>query len=312
MGHSARTTRHSPLFLHAALFSVSFLFALNYIFSKLGMAAFNPMTFAFLRVAGSAVILNLFLHDRAAPPLPRRDWGNVVLYSVLGVVCNQMFFLIGLSLTSAHVAAILITTVPMFALAAAIVLGRERASRAKIGGIALAAAGALVLVGGEGFAGATQSLVGDLFIILNSFCYALYLVVSKPAMSRMSPRRVIARMFAIAAVILLPICAVPMAHQEWSIIPARAWLALALVIAGPTVAAYVINAWTLAHVDSSLVATYIYVQPAITIVLAAIFLGETIRAAGIAAAVMIFGGVWISGRPSPPAATEEAVPGAAD
>ena len=47
--------------------------------------------------------------------------------------------------------------------------------------------------------------------------------------------------------------------------------------------------------DSSLVASYTYLQPVITTVLAAIFLGERIRAVAIVAGVLIFAGVYLAG-----------------
>lgn len=302
----------SPFRVHLALATVALLFSLNYIISKLAMNAFSPLAFAYLRVLGSAIILNLLQQEHGLTALTRVDWWHLVGYAILGVVLNQALFLGGLSLTSAHVAAILITAVPVFTLAAAMAIGRERATGAKIGGIALAAAGALLVVGGEGFEGTRKSLTGDLLIIANSLAYALYLVLSKPMIIRISPRRFIARMFAIGAVLMLPLCAWSLLHERWSSIPMRSWTALLLVIAGPTVAAYLLNAWALRHTDSSLVATYTYVQPVITVVLAWAFLGETIRPMVLLAAVMIFAGVYVSGRPAPPAAREEAVPGAAD
>jgi drug/metabolite transporter (DMT)-like permease len=300
--------RPSPLRVHLALLVVAALFSANYIISKIGMRAFAPLTFAYLRVVGSALLLTLFL-PRNPDPLSRQDRWRVVGFSLLGVVCNQALFLAGLAFTSAHVAAILITTVPVFALGAAIMMGRERGTAAKIGGIALAAAGALVVLGGQRLEGSSRSFIGAAMIIGNSLCYALYLVVSKPTMARLSARRVISRMFAVAAVAMLPLCAWSLAHERWSAIPARAWIALLLVILGPTVAAYMINGWALSHTDSSLVAAYTYVQPFLTAVLAWLFLGERIGGFAVIAAAMIFGGVYLSGRPAPPAALEEALPG---
>jgi len=280
--------------VHGALFAVNFLFAVNYIVSKLGMSHFDPLTFAYLRVLGAAIFLNL---PRFAP-LSRADWKRVTLYSFLGVIINQTLFLGGLSLTSAHAAAILITAVPVFTLGAAMLFKEERVTAMKIAGIALAAAGALTVVGTEGLGGSMRSFVGDLLIVGNSLSYALFLVLSKPDMARLSPRRVIARMFAIAAVLMLPIAAVPMLRLQWRTIPPSAWLSLAFVIAGPTVAAYVLNAWALAHTDSSLVAAYTYLQPILTVIMAAMFLGERIRPVAVAAGVLIFGGVWLAGRAS--------------
>jgi drug/metabolite transporter (DMT)-like permease len=303
--------RPSPFLVHLACFTVAALFSANYIISKLGMRAFAPLSFAYLRVLGSALLLAAVL-PREREPITRDDQWRLAGFAILGVVINQALFLMGLAFTTAHVAAILITTIPVFALAAAILLGRERATLAKTGGIALAAAGALLIVGGEGLAGDGRSLIGALMIVGNCSAYALYLVLSKPMMTRLSARRVLARMFAIAAVAMLPICAWSLAHEEWRAIPQRAWLSLLLVILGPTVLAYVINGWTLRHTDSSTVAAYTYVQPVLTTILAALFLGETIGSSVVVAAVMIFAGVWLSGRPAPPAAREEAVPGNPD
>ncbi|HYS53266.1 MAG TPA: DMT family transporter [Thermoanaerobaculia bacterium] len=308
--HPAPGSRH--LQVHAALATVALLFSLNYIISKLGLHAFSPMTFAYLRVLGSALILNLLFRQRDLPPLSRSDRWRVVAYSVLGVVINQILFLSGLALTSAHVSAILMTLIPVFTLAAAIMAGRERPTLQKIAGIGLAMTGALAVVGREGFSGAEKSLVGDLLLIGNAFAYALYLVLSKRDMARLSPRRVIMQMFAIGAVLLLPLSAWSMWKEPWSTIPSRAWIALVIVIVGPTVAAYLLNAWALAHTDSSLVASYTYAQPVLTTILAAIFLGETIHPTAIVAAAMIFAGVYLAGRPAPPAARPEAVPGSPD
>ena len=261
------------------------------------MHAFAPLAFAYLRVVGSALILNLLLRERNPAPVSREDSWRLAGYATIGVVLNQSLFLGGLALTSAHVAAILITTIPAFALGAALVSGRERATAAKIGGIALAAAGALLVVAREGLEGAEKSFIGDLLILANSLCYALYLVLSKPMMARLSARRVITRMFSVATVLMLPLALWPMLRQNWSSIPGRAWLGLLLVIVGPTVAAYLLNAWALAYADSSLVAAYSYFQPVVTIFLAAFFLGESVHPVGIAATAMIIGGVYLASRP---------------
>jgi len=275
--------------VHGALATVAILFSANYIISKLTMQAFAPLVFAYLRVLGSAIILNTVVHDHG--PIARADEWRLAGFSILAIVVNQFFFLGGLALTSAHVAAILITVIPVFALAAAIVLGYERATVTRIAGIALAAAGALLVVAHEGL---DKSLIGDLMIITSSLAYAFYLVLSKPVIERLSPRRVIARMFALGSVLMLPIAAWPLVKQDWRHVPGRAWLGLALVIIGPTVAAYLLNAWALANAESSLVAAYAYLQPVMTTILAAIFLGEAIQPVAIVAGAMIIGGIYVA------------------
>ncbi|HEY2090415.1 MAG TPA: DMT family transporter [Thermoanaerobaculia bacterium] len=277
------------------MLSVAALFSANYIISKLGMRAFNPLVFAYLRVLGAAIVLNLLV-PRSGPLFSREDRKLVVVFSLLGVVLNQTLFLTGLSFTTAHVAAILITTIPVMTLGVAMIAGRERATPMKVGGIVLAGAGALLVVGGEGAFGSMQALIGAALITGNCLAYALYLVISKPAMARLSPLLTTARMFLYATVMMLPVAAVPLARESWTSIPRGAWLALLLVIAGPTVAAYWINAWTLRYAEASTVAAYVYVQPVLTAILATIFLGEQIRAIAIVAAAMIFMGVAMTSR----------------
>jgi drug/metabolite transporter (DMT)-like permease len=94
-----------------------------------------------------------------------------------------------------------------------------------------------------------------------------------------------------AALMMLPIAVLPLARESWSTLPREAWISLGLVIIGPTVAAYLINAWTLRYADASHVAAYVYVQPILTAILAAFILGETIKPIAVVAAAMIFGGV---------------------
>ncbi len=283
--------------VHAALFTVAFLFSVNYIVSKLGMRSFAPLTFAFLRVAGSAVVLNLIVPPRG---FSRRDWLVIAGLSILAIVLNQSMFLAGLALSNAHVAAILITTVPVFALIVAILLGLERATATKIGGIALACAGALLVVGGEGIGGLTNALAGTLLLLGTCIAYALYLVLSKPVMERLPPARVISLMFAIGTVLLLPLSLRSMLHERWRDYPAGAWFALVFVIAGPTVIAYLLNAWTLRHAESSFVAAYTYLQPVLTTIMAWAFLHETIRPVIALAAGMILAGVALAGRAAGP------------
>ncbi|HSP36030.1 MAG TPA: DMT family transporter [Thermoanaerobaculia bacterium] len=279
--------------VHLALFTVAFLFSANYVVSKIGMHSFAPLSFAFLRVLGAAVLLNILVPPRG---FTRRDLLFIAGLSVLGVLLNQSMFLAGLALTSAHIAAIVMTTTPVFALIVAILLGLERATATKIAGIALAFAGALVVVGFEGMRGLTGSLAGTLLILGNCCAYATYLVVSKPLLERLAPARVMSAMFAFGIPLMLPMALPSLLREPWPSIPRAAWLSLALVILGPTVIAYLLNAWTLRHAESSVVAAYIYVQPVLTAVMAWLILGETIRPVVALAALMIIAGVAVAGR----------------
>ena len=257
------------------------------------MRELSPLAFAWMRVAGAAAIMwALAPRER----ISSTDAKRLVLYGFLAVAVNQTLFLTGLAFTTVQVAAILITSIPVFTLAVAIFLRREAPTPVRIGGIALACAGALLVVGGEGFQGTSRSLTGAVMIIVNCFAYSIYLVLSKRHMARISAQTVVARMFVAGALLLLPVAAPALVRQNWSSVPPGAWLSLGVVILGPTIAAYSLQAWALCHAESSVVASYTYVQPVLATLLAWAIFGETIRPVVAVAAAMIFAGVWLAGR----------------
>jgi drug/metabolite transporter (DMT)-like permease len=82
---------------------------------------------------------------------------------------------------------------------------------------------------------------------------------------------------------------------------AQAWAAVGFVVLGPTIGSYWLNLFALRTVPASVVALFIYLQPAIAAVLALPLLGERPTMRLLGAGVVTFAGVWIATRP-PPAA----------
>ncbi|MFN2237928.1 MAG: DMT family transporter, partial [Thermoanaerobaculia bacterium] len=292
--------RESRLALHLALGFVAILFSANYILGKIALAHFDPLAFAWLRVSGSflCLILVYLRHTTPRVPFSKTEWRLLVVYSLLGIVLNQILFISGLARTTAQHAAILIVTIPVFTLLIALILRRETASPARLVGILLAAGGALSIILRSADGSGAASLTGDVMILANSLFYAAYLVLSKPLMARHSAIRVMTLLFAFGTVLMIPFSAQAMLNQAWSGITGSAWLALFLVILGPTVGAYLINGWALARADSSLVAAYVYLQPLLASIMAAVFLHERMETGTAAGAVLIFAGVWLVSRRS--------------
>lgn len=278
------------------------------------MSDFGPLAFAWLRVLGSFLLLSAIvpmLPYRALDrPFDRSVLARCALYSVLGVVVNQLLFLSGLSRTSAHHAALLITTIPIFVLLAAGVLRMESITARKWSGITLACVGAVIIVWSGGSDAVHGSAAGNAMIIINCFSYALYLVLSRPLFQEMSSLRVLHVMFGIGVLLMLPFSWRALGTIQWSSVPGMSWLWLAVVVAGPTVGAYAINGWALRRADSSTVAIYTYLQPLFATILAALILDERTGAVVILAGLLIVGGVAVaSSRPrvSNEAAAERSV-----
>lgn len=282
--------------VHGALLLTAVLFSANYIISKLAMREIEPFAFAWLRVLGAWLLLSLMLVGQTDPPLTRRQLRLCALYSILGVVVNQLMFLGGLARTSAHEAALLITTIPVFVLAAAATLRYERVTAWKVGGIGLALAGALIIVLQSGRTHTAGSLTGNAMIIVNCLSYALYLVLSRHLFAEVRAVRALRSMFGFGMLFILPFSAAPLASTDWSSVRPVSWVWLAAVIAGPTVGAYALNGWALGRAQSSTVAIYTYLQPVMATVMAAAVLGERVGAVVAAGGALIVAGVAVGTR----------------
>jgi drug/metabolite transporter (DMT)-like permease len=194
-----------------------------------------------------------------------------------------------LRLTTATMAQMLIVAGPAITLLAGIALGKERGTPLKWLGIALAAAGALALVGAVPSVGR----LGNLFIVANIAVYSVYLVLTRDIVLRYRPITVITWIFIFGTLALIPVGAGPLT-RELGAISLTARLCVVWIILFPTVAAYYLNVWALQRVESSFVSTFVYVQPVLTAMLAYPILGERPSLRMLPGAALIFGGVGVA------------------
>ena len=280
---------HRRVFVALALVQV--MFAALPVAAKLAMREVSSPTLTLIRVAAAALVF-VVIHKLTVNEQIRnfRDYGRLAYYSVLGVSANQLLYLTGLNMTTATAAQMLITGGPAVTLLVAIVLGKERGTRAKWIGIALAGLGALSLVG---LASIEGGALGNLIIVINMVGYSLYLVSARDIVHRYHPLTVITWIFVFGAIGLLPFGAAP-AWQELPSTTLTTRLALLFIIVFPTVLAYYLNMWALTKVESSVVSMFVYMQPVMTAAMAIPVLGERPSARMVPAALLIFAGVAVA------------------
>ena len=281
--------------VHLAMIAVQFFFASLTVAAKFVLPSISPAGIVFFRVTGAALafglIHSLFVHERVTD---RRDLATLVGLAMLGVVMNQLLFLEGVKRTTAINTNILVTTVPAFTLAIALVLGRERATWTKIGGIVLAAIGAVYLIGPDRIRLDPTTAFGNALVACNTASYGAYLVLSKRMLERYHPLTVVTYVFLFGAVIDTPIGLVALRHVDLAAVPARALIGLGYIVLCSTVFAYYLSIWALQHTASSLVAMYVYLQPVMTVVAAPAILGERLTVRAGVAALVIFGGLALA------------------
>lgn len=224
------------------------------------------------------------------------DLARLFVFSLLGVSMNQVLFLEGLERSTATNASLIIATIPVLTLGFATALGRERPSILGLTGVAVALLGALLLIVPRGVDLSGRTSSGNGLLLLSSTSYALYLVLTKPILSRHHPLTVVSWVFLFAALTVLPFGAADLARLTREGASEATWAAAGYVIILGTAMTYLLNNWALVRASASLVAVYIFLQPLIAGSLGRGFLGESLGSHTALAAILIVGGVYLSGR----------------
>ncbi len=280
----------------SALVAVQVCFGLHYVAAKYIMTAVPPRAWATLRIVPAAALLMgfaLLTRPRRLPRAPR-DLAAIALFSIFGVVINQVCFVEGLARTRTSHSSLINTSIPVATLLIAILAGRERATGRKLAGIALSLGGVLYLIGHSGASLSSDFVAGDLLTLANALSYSLFLVISKPILARHSSLAVTAELLCFGAAGIAALGLPQLASLDLSLVPRAVWAAAAFVVIFPTVAAYLLNAWALKRVDSSLVALFIYLQPLLASTVAVIYPGEALGPEVLAAGALVFAGVAVA------------------
>lgn len=290
----AHHTPALPWSVHGALAGAQAGFALFPVLGKLALATIPALPLAGLRVVCAALLLDGFRRLTSSEEIARPDRKRIFLYAVLGVSLNQVFFILGLSLTTAINTTILTATIPVFTYAAAVLLGRERLAARPVVGLLLAGAGALVLLNVQNFDWSSRYVRGDLLLLGNALCYSFYLVLSRPILAHYRVTTVVSRLFLYGAAPILLFTAPALSRWKPSNVTPVSWACFAGVVFFCTVLPYLLNSWALARAHASRVAFYVFLQPVIASVLAVLILKEIFPLRTAIAALLIFAGLGVS------------------
>jgi drug/metabolite transporter (DMT)-like permease len=209
------------------------------------------------RVGITAGVLVLFQAYRGRLWLVEKgDYVHLFILSFLGVTFNQLLFIGGLSLTKASNTSLLAATIPIVTVLVGAAIGSEKLKGIRAAGIVLSLFGVVILIDPRQASFSSETTVGDLMIILNSFSYGLYVALSKKVFTRNGAFRSMMWLFVFAAIICVPLGAFSFSTVDTAMIDIRIWLLIIYIAIAGTAVPYLLNAWALARVDPSTVAIF--------------------------------------------------------
>lgn len=281
---------------HLAVLSTNLFFAVNFSLVKyISPSLVKPFAVNVLR-AGISLLLfwMLWLMSQTKPTVQRKHWPRFFLCGLTGIAINQMFFIKGLTYTSAIHASLLILLTPLLITLFAFWTLKEKITIAKLLGIALGIGGSTLLVlSKESSAAATNYLLGDLLIVINALSYTIYFILVKPLMQEYPPLHVIRWVFTFGFVMILPFgwqefFSIPWGQLEWS-----HFASLFFIVVAGTFLAYFFNIYGIQHLGAGITGTYIYTQPVFAALIAVIFFQEELTLIKLFSAGLILLGVFL-------------------
>ncbi len=278
----------------AALLAVQVLFGSVPVAGKIALAQIPALALVGMRVGIATLILVVFqLFRKRIRLVNTADYWRLAVLALFGVVFNQMFSLLGISLTRASNASLLIVTIPIFTLIVGFLTGAEKITISKVAGISLALLGAVILIDPRNASFSSDTTLGDMFVVLNSLVFGIYVATSKEVVTRNGAFRSMMWVFVFSSIVCIPVAIYSISSVEVSAVSGNTWTVVIYLSVFATAAPYLLNAFAISKVSPAVVAVFIYLQPLIGFILAAIFLGEEIGLRFVVAAVAIFGGVYL-------------------
>lgn len=282
--------------VHIALWVVTLIYAATFSIAKQIMPLYiKPFAFILMRVSVAAVCIfffhRAFIHEKIED---KTDYRKLMVCAVFGIAANMLLFFKGLSITTPINGAVLMMNTPIFVVVFAAIWFREKITFQKAAGVLIATLGAMLLIGGRQFNFSSAGVWGDVMISANAIIYAFYLVYAKSLMQKYHPLTVSLYSFLFGLLIVLPFGLNEFLEIDFQSFTFKIWGGVAFITVGSTFLTYVLNAYALRHASSSLVGTYIYLQPVLATLIAIIFGTDVLSLEKLVFIFIIFTGVYFA------------------
>jgi len=282
---------------YVLLFLPPIFWSSNFIVGKALVGTVPPWTLNTGRFTVSALLLlPLLLYRKEWPP--RDAWLPLFLMSVTGVFAFNAVLYIGLRYTGAINATLVNATTPVTtALIAWLVIGETITAR-RVAGIALSFLG-IVWIVSRGSLAVLRELnfnLGDVIVFFATSLWGFYMVVAKPMMRRLSPYALTAITTTIGALLLLPAAALELHLQPANIWRRDAILAFLYLGIFPSFLSFLIWNRSIRTFGPSRASLAYNTLPLFAVILAGVFLGETLKLYQLAGGAIIIAGVIIGTR----------------
>lgn len=273
------TSKTKPAIVYSLLLLVVVIWGFNFSFVKWVISRIHPLAFNVIRFSlASMLILSLLWVREGWRSMPVADVLKMAVLGVLGHSVYQIFFIKGLSLTTAGNSSLLIATSPIWTALISAGLKKDEVTKKAWLGIVLAFVGVfLVTLGGGGkISFASSKTTGDLLTLTAALALSLYTVLSRDLLERYSPLRLTAVTMFFGMVGLWIFAGRRVVAQDWSSLSLNSFGVIVYSAVFAVVVGYVVWFTAVRTVGPTRAAVFNNMTPIVAFSVAFILLGEPV------------------------------------
>ncbi|MDT8859927.1 DMT family transporter [Alkalihalobacillus sp. MEB130] len=191
----------SLLFTYSIVFFVMIIWGLNVVMLKVLVDTFPAVTMTVFRIMTAGMVTAaIILASKNMRKLTKKEWKYTFLGALFGVVAHHFFLSVGLTLTNASTAVLILALLPLSTSILAIVFLGDRLTKWRTVGIGLAFVGVLFIQGGGGEG---VFSLGELYIFLAMIVQAISFIFIKKGTTSLDSKQMTSMMLLIGSIGLL-------------------------------------------------------------------------------------------------------------
>jgi drug/metabolite transporter (DMT)-like permease len=274
--------------------TAALLWGINYVAVKSVLNEIPENSFLLIRFTIAVVILLLYLAATGEGiQVQRSDIIQILLLGILGVGAYNIFWTVGIHLTTASNAALIVSTSPLFTQLYMQFVNKEKISIKRWAFTFLAFYGIFIMISKSpqaSFNLGSQFFIGNILVFIGALLFAAYTIFAKPLLQHYSP----VKLNALAMLSGLPLLIVYCTLSGPLIIGAvssMTFFKMFYIIAFGTVAAYICWYSGIKKAGPIKVILFHYIVPVSSMLLGALFLGESVNLAQVFGGILALGGI---------------------
>lgn len=253
---------------HTACFTAYLIFGINIIICKdlANSKIISPLGLFCFRAVGAALLFWIISFFMPKEKVDKKDLIKIFVASMLGLFLTQITFLKAITMTTPLDTSILTSGSPIFTMFVAAIALKEPITWKKGVGVLISFCGIIMLilnsVSANGGVTETKPL-GVILMLSNSLCFAMYLGIFRPIISKYSVITFMKWMFLFSTIVSLPLEIKSLILIDYINIPLNYYLELGFLIVFSTFIAYFLVPIGQKILRPTVISLYSYLQPII-------------------------------------------------